>query len=109
VNGQVSSERGEPTLPPAARSDAAAIVAEAVPTGGALDERQAKVLLAGYGIAVPKAASHAPRTRPRPSPAARRPVAIKAVGPHISHKTEKAWWPWILAAATPSGPPQARS
>ena len=40
MNGQVSSERGETTLPPAARSDAAAIVAEAVAHGrDALDER----------------------------------------------------------------------
>jgi len=91
VNGQVSSERGETTLPPAARSDAAAIVAEAVAHGrDALDERQAKALLAGYGVAVPEGG--VARTEDEAEAIARQldgPVAIKAVGPHISHKTER--------------------
>ena len=70
---------------------AAAIVTTAVAQGlGALDELQAKALLAGYGIAVPEGGlAH---NEDEAAAIARRldgPVVVKAIGPHISHKTER--------------------
>ncbi len=68
----------------------AAIVASAVAQGlGALDEWQAKVLLAGYGITVPEGGLA--RTEDEAAAIARRldgPAVVKAIGPGISHKTE---------------------
>ena len=78
------------TPSPAARRDAAAVVADAVAHGrGALDEWQAKALLAGYGIAVPEGGLA--RSEDEAVAIARRldgPVVVKAIGPRISHKTE---------------------
>jgi acyl-CoA synthetase (NDP forming) len=75
---------------PAAQRDAAAVVADAVAhQRGALDEREAKALLAGYGIAVPEGG--VARSEEDAAAVARQlgyPVVVKAVGPHISHKTE---------------------
>jgi acyl-CoA synthetase (NDP forming) len=71
--------------------EAAEIMAAAVAQGlGALDEWQAKRLLAGYGIAVPEGGLA--RDEEEAAAIARRldgPVAVKAIGPHISHKTER--------------------
>ena len=56
----------------------------------ALDERQAKAVLAAYGVAVPEGGGA--RDESEAVSIARRvgfPVALKAVGPHISHKTER--------------------
>jgi acyl-CoA synthetase (NDP forming) len=70
---------------------AAEVVAAAVTQGlGALDEWQAKALLAGYGIAVPEGGLA--RTEDEAVAIAQRlegPVAIKAIGPQITHKTER--------------------
>jgi acyl-CoA synthetase (NDP forming) len=75
---------------PAAQRDAAAVVADAVAhQRDALDERESKALLAGYGIAVPEGG--VARSEDDAAAVARQlgyPVAVKAVGPHISHKTE---------------------
>ena len=88
---QVQSERGELTPSPAARRDAAAVVAEAVAhERGALDEWQAKALLAGYGVAIPEGG--VARSEDEAAAIARRlgyPVVVKAIGPRISHKTER--------------------
>jgi len=74
-----------------ARDAAAADVAAAVAKGlGALDEWQAKTLLAAYGIAVPEGGlAH---NEDEAAAIARRldgPVAVKAIGRGISHKTER--------------------
>jgi acyl-CoA synthetase (NDP forming) len=73
-----------------ARREAAAVVATAVAQGlGALDEWQAKVLLASYGISVPEGG--VARNEDEAAAIARRldgPVVVKAIGPRISHKTE---------------------
>ena len=65
-------------------------MAAAVAQGlGALDEWQAKALLAGYGIAVPEGGLA--RDEDEAAAIARRldgPVVVKAVGSNISHKTE---------------------
>jgi acyl-CoA synthetase (NDP forming) len=69
---------------------AAAVVAAAVAQGdGALNEWQAKVLLASYGISVPE--GDLARDEVEAVAIARRldgPVVVKAIGPRISHKTE---------------------
>jgi len=87
----VPSERGESTPSSAARREASAVVADAVAQGrGALDEGQAKALLAGYGIAVPEGGIA--RSEDEAVAIAGRlgcPVVVKAVGPRISHKTER--------------------
>ncbi|HSK47148.1 MAG TPA: acetate--CoA ligase family protein, partial [Coriobacteriia bacterium] len=73
-----------------ARREATAVVAAAVAHGlGALDESQAKVLLAGYGISVPEGGLA--RNEDEAAAIARRldgPVVVKAIGPRITHKTE---------------------
>jgi acyl-CoA synthetase (NDP forming) len=73
-----------------ARREADAIVAAAIAQGlGTLDECQAKVLLAGYGISVPEGGLA--RNEDEAAAIARRldgPVVLKAIGPRISHKTE---------------------
>ena len=88
---QAHDDRGMVTPSPAAQGDAAAVVADAVAhQRQALDECQAKALLAGYGIAVP--AGDVARSEDEAATIARRldgPVALKAVGPRISHKTER--------------------
>ena len=70
---------------------AAEAVAEAVAQGlGALDESQAKALLAGYGIAVPEGGIA--RDEDEAVAGARRldgPVVVKAIGSVITHKTER--------------------
>jgi len=75
----------------AARRAAAEVVAAAVAQGlGALDEWQAKTLLAGYGIAVPEGGLA--RTEDEAAAIAGRidgPVVVKAIGSGISHKTER--------------------
>jgi acyl-CoA synthetase (NDP forming) len=74
-----------------ARRAASALVAEAVAQGlVALDEAQAKTLLAAYGIAVPEGGLA--RDEDEAAAIAQRldgPVVIKAIGAHISHKTER--------------------
>ena len=69
----------------------AAVVADALAHGRiALDEAQAKALLAGYGIAVPEGGVAHSETEA--VAIARRlggPVVVKAVGPRITHKTER--------------------
>jgi acyl-CoA synthetase (NDP forming) len=71
--------------------EASAVVAEAVTQGrGALDEWQSKTLLAGYGITVPEGGLA--RDEDEAAAIARRldgPVVVKAIGAHISHKTER--------------------
>ena len=66
------------------------IIASAVSDGcPALDERRAKAVLAAYGVAVPEGGGA--RDESAAVAIARRvgfPVALKAVGPRISHKTE---------------------
>jgi len=73
-----------------AYNESAAVVAEAVAHGlGALDEGQAKLLLADYGIPVPERGLA--RTEDEAAAIAQRlggPVVVKAIGPGISHKTE---------------------
>lgn len=79
-------------VPPssAAHRASADVVAAAVAQGAtALDEAQAKALLASYGIAVPEGGLA--RDEEEAVAIAERldgPVAIKAIGPHIGHKTE---------------------
>jgi acyl-CoA synthetase (NDP forming) len=72
------------------RHEAGTVVAAAVAQGlGALDEWQAKVLLAGYGISVPEGGLACDEDEA--VAIARRldgPVVIKAVGSRITHKTE---------------------
>jgi acyl-CoA synthetase (NDP forming) len=79
------------TRPEDGRDSGARIVAAAAARGlGALDESQAKELLAAYGITVPE--SGVARTEDEAAAIARRldgPVAVKATGPDISHKTER--------------------
>jgi acyl-CoA synthetase (NDP forming) len=79
------------TRSPDARRAAAAVVAAAVDQGlGALDEWQAKTLLAAYGIPVPNGGIA--RDEDEAAAIARRldgPVVVKAIGPHINHKTER--------------------
>ena len=91
MGAQAQSNRGMVTPSPAAQRDAAAVVADAVAhQRQALDECQAKALLAGYGIAIPKGG--VARSEDEAAAIARRldgPVAVKAVGPRISHKTER--------------------
>jgi acyl-CoA synthetase (NDP forming) len=74
-----------------AQRAAADVVAEAVAQGlSALDEGQAKALLASYGITVPEGGLAC--TEDEAVVIARGldgPVAIKAVGAHITHKTER--------------------
>ncbi|MBN2823467.1 MAG: acetate--CoA ligase family protein [Coriobacteriia bacterium] len=74
-----------------AQRHATGVVAAAVADGlGALDEGQAKALLAGYGITVPEGGLA--RDEDEAVAVALRldgPVAIKAVGAHITHKTER--------------------
>ncbi|MDP2234351.1 MAG: acetate--CoA ligase family protein, partial [Actinomycetota bacterium] len=72
------------------KREAAAVVATAMAQGlGSLDEWQAKTLLADYGIAVPEGGlAH---SEDEAVAIARRldgPVVVKAIGSHISHKTE---------------------
>ena len=77
--------------PSAANAPRGGVVVEAVARGlGALDERQAKTLLAEYGVPVPEGglASDADEA----AALARGldgPVALKAVGSHIGHKTDR--------------------
>jgi len=75
----------------AALRAAAEVVAVAVTQGlGALDEWQAKTLLAAYGIAVPEGGLA--RDEDEAAAIARRidgPVVVKAIGSGISHKTER--------------------
>jgi acyl-CoA synthetase (NDP forming) len=74
-----------------ATADPGDIIKSAVSDGcAALDERQAKAVLAAYGVAVPEGGGA--RDENEAVSIARRvgfPVALKAVGPHISHKTER--------------------
>ncbi|MDO8950484.1 MAG: acetate--CoA ligase family protein [Actinomycetota bacterium] len=78
------------TRPSADERAAAEIVAAAVARGlGALDEWQAKSLLAAYGIAIP--GGGLAHSEDEAVAIARRlggPVAIKAIGAHVTHKTE---------------------
>lgn len=73
-----------------AHSEAAAVVAAAVAQGlSALDEWQAKILLAAYGIPIPDGGLA--RTEDEAVAFAQRlgrPVAVKAIGKDIAHKTE---------------------
>ena len=91
MGAQTQRDRGTTTPSTAAQRHAAAVVADAVAhQRDALDECQAKALLAGYGIAVPEGGIA--RTENEAAAIARRldgPVAVKAVGPRISHKTER--------------------
>jgi acyl-CoA synthetase (NDP forming) len=79
------------TPPSAAPRAAAEVVAAAVAKGlGALDEWQAKKLLASYGIAVPDGGLA--RDEDEAAAIAARldgPVAVKAIGAGIAHKTER--------------------
>ncbi len=86
-----AGERGMVKRSAAGDSAGSEIVAAAVDRGlGALDEWQAKALLAGYGITVPEGAlAH---NEDEAVDVARRldgPVALKAIGSHIGHKTER--------------------
>lgn len=84
----------------------AELVATAVAEGsGALDESQAKALLASYGIVVPEGG--VARDEDEAASVAERlgaPVAVKAVGAHIGHKTERG-----LVALNLQGPDAVRS
>jgi len=83
-------ERGMVTESAGVQREAAAVVAAAVAQGhNALDERQAKELLAAYGIAVPEGGVG--RDEDEAAGIAGRldgPVVVKATGAHITHKTE---------------------
>ena len=72
-------------------NDVDGIIAAAASAGrSALDERQAKAVLAAYGVPVP--AGGGARDDGEAVVISRRigyPVALKAVGPRISHKTER--------------------
>jgi succinyl-CoA synthetase beta subunit len=85
-----AGERSVVTRSSAAHRAGAEVVAAAVAQGlGALDEWQAKALLAGYGIPVPEGGLA--RDEDEAAAIARRldgPVVVKVIGPHISHKTE---------------------
>ena len=79
------------TQPPDAERAAAEILAAAVAQGlGALNEWQAKELLAGYGISVPEGGlAH---TEDEAAAIASRldgPAVVKAIGSDIAHKTER--------------------
>lgn len=78
------------TPSPAGEAAATEVVSTAVARGlGALDERQAKALLATYGIAVPE--GDVAHSADEAVAIARRldgPVVLKAIGAHLSHKTE---------------------
>ncbi len=91
MHRQRPSERDGLTPSPAARRSATAVVAEAIAhERGALDEGQAKALLAAYGIAVPEGG--VARREDEAVAIARQlggAVVVKAVGPRISHKTER--------------------
>jgi acyl-CoA synthetase (NDP forming) len=78
------------TPSPAARRDAAALVADAVAhERSSLDESQAKALLAGYGITVPEGGvAHSEDEAVAMARQLGGPVVVKAVGPSITHKTE---------------------
>jgi acyl-CoA synthetase (NDP forming) len=91
VHAKVQSKRGMVTPSPAAKRDAAAVMAEAVAhERGALDEWQAKTLLAGYGIAVPEGGiAHSADEAAAIARQLGYPVVVKAIGPRISHKTER--------------------
>lgn len=67
------------------------VIAAAVAGGlGALDEWQAKTLLASYGIAVPEGGlADSADEAAALARALDGPVALKAIGPHIGHKTEQ--------------------
>ena len=87
--------RTRPSAPRPARAagprrSAVALVREAVAAGlPALDEWRSKRLLAAYGVPVPAGALASGRSRGgRSGSPHRRPVAIKAVGAQIHHKTE---------------------
>ena len=90
MRAQVQGKHSTVVPSRAAERVAAAVVADAVAhQHGALDEREAKTLLAGYGIAVPQGG--VARSEEDAAAVARQlgyPVVVKAVGPHISHKTE---------------------
>ncbi|MDZ4180975.1 MAG: acetate--CoA ligase family protein, partial [Coriobacteriia bacterium] len=75
----------------AGRREAGAVVAAAVAQGfGALDEWQAKALLASYGIAVPGGGlARNEDEAVRIAGQLEGPVVLKAIGPGISHKTER--------------------
>lgn len=83
-------EHGVESRSSAAHRASAEVVAAAVAQGlGALDEWQAKALLADYGISVP--AGGLARDEDEAAAIARQldgPVVVKAVGSHIGHKTE---------------------
>jgi len=74
-----------------ARSQAAGVVAAAVAQGlGALDEWQAKSLLAAYGIAVPEGGlAHTEDEAVAIAGRLDGPVVVKAIGSGIGHKTER--------------------
>jgi acyl-CoA synthetase (NDP forming) len=90
MDAKEQNERGVATPSPAVRHVVAAVIAEALAhERGALDEPQAKALLAGYGIAVPEGG--VARSEDEAAAIARQlggPVVVKAVGPRIAHKTE---------------------
>jgi acyl-CoA synthetase (NDP forming) len=79
------------TPPAADRRETDAVVAAAVTQGlGALDEWQAKVLLASYGIAVPEGGlAHNEDEAAAIAGQLEGPVVLKAIGPGINHKTER--------------------
>ena len=87
---QGQGDRGTVTPSPAARRDAATVVADAVAhERSSLDESQAKALLAGYGIAVPEGGvAHSEDEAVAVARQLGGPVVVKAVGPSITHKTE---------------------
>jgi len=90
VCAQGQGDRGTVTPSPAARRDAATVVADAVAhERSSLDESQAKALLAGYGIAVPEGGvAHSEDEAVAVARQLGGPVVVKAVGPSITHKTE---------------------
>ena len=91
MHTQEPSDRDGLAPSPAAQRSAAAIMAEAIAhEPGALDEGQAKALLAAYGIAVPEGG--VVRSEDEAVAIARQlggAVVVKAVGPRIGHKTER--------------------
>jgi len=79
------------TEPANPQREAGALVAAAVAEGlSALDEWQAKLLIAAYGISIPE--GRLARNEEEAAEIAGRldgPVVVKAIGAHISHKTEQ--------------------
>lgn len=72
------------------RTEADAVAGAVAHGRGALDESQAKALLAEYGIAIPEGGlAHSEDEAVNVAREIDAPVALKVIGQHIGHKTER--------------------